>query len=178
MKKLLLVLSVLATIVIVSPADAALNAYLKLKGQKTGQIQGSTTQMGREGQIEVVAFEHTVKVDPGAKAKQHGVFTITKAFDKSSPILAKLMATQEPSEFELQLWRPAATGKEVQYYTIKLTNARITQINFKQLNNKFPENMKHEQYEEIAFTYESITWTFNDGGITYSDAWGSAVRPF
>ena len=36
-------------------ADAALNAYLKLKGQKQGEIKGSVTQKGREGAIAVIA---------------------------------------------------------------------------------------------------------------------------
>ena len=33
----------------------ALNAYLKLKGQKQGEIKGSVTQKGREGKIMVIA---------------------------------------------------------------------------------------------------------------------------
>ena len=41
-----------------SEADAALNAYLKLKGQKQGEIKGSVTQKGREGRIAVIAVQH------------------------------------------------------------------------------------------------------------------------
>jgi type VI secretion system secreted protein Hcp len=157
----------LAAIAVATPADAALSSYLKLKA-KSGPVAGSVTQMGREGTIEVIAFEHQVKADP--RTKQHGLFTITKAFDKSSPILAKLLTTQEGIlEFELQLWKPAATGKEINYYTIKLTNARVAQINFKQLNNRNPELMKFDHLEEVSFVYESITWTFNDGGISHTD---------
>jgi hypothetical protein len=36
-------------------AHAALNAYLKLKGQKAGEIKGSVTQKGREGGIKVIS---------------------------------------------------------------------------------------------------------------------------
>jgi type VI secretion system secreted protein Hcp len=32
----------------------ALNAYLKLRGQKQGEIKGSVTQKGREGKILVI----------------------------------------------------------------------------------------------------------------------------
>jgi len=38
----------------------ALNAYLKLKGQKTGAIKGSVTQKGREGLILVIAVSHEI----------------------------------------------------------------------------------------------------------------------
>jgi type VI secretion system secreted protein Hcp len=38
----------------------ALNAYLKLKGQKSGEINGSVTQKGREGKIMVIAVSHDV----------------------------------------------------------------------------------------------------------------------
>ncbi len=36
----------------------ALNAYLKLTGQKQGDIKGSVTQKGREGKIMVIAASH------------------------------------------------------------------------------------------------------------------------
>jgi type VI secretion system secreted protein Hcp len=38
----------------------ALNAYLRLKGQKQGEIKGSVTQKGREGKILVIGAEHEV----------------------------------------------------------------------------------------------------------------------
>jgi type VI secretion system secreted protein Hcp len=31
--------------------------------------------------------------------------------------------------------------------------------------------MKYSEYEEIAFTYQKIEWTWTDGGITSSDEW-------
>ena len=36
----------------------ALNAYLNFTGETQGKIEGSATQAGREGSIEVFAFEH------------------------------------------------------------------------------------------------------------------------
>ena len=38
----------------------ALNAYLKLTGQKQGDIQGGVTQKGREGKIMVIAVSHEI----------------------------------------------------------------------------------------------------------------------
>src|SRR6185436_12501865 len=112
----------------------ALNAYLKLKGQKTGEIKGSVTQKGREGKIMVIAVSHEI-VSPRDPAsglptgkRMHKPFVITKELDKSSPLLYKALCTNENiTEFELQFFAPkaggAGVGTEYNNYTVKLTNA-------------------------------------------------------
>jgi type VI secretion system secreted protein Hcp len=35
--------------------------------------------------------------------------------------------------------------------------------------------MKFAEYEEVAFTYQKIIWTWNEGGITSEDDWESPV---
>ena len=35
--------------------------------------------------------------------------------------------------------------------------------------------MQHEVREHISFTYQKITWTFEDGGITSEDDWEQPV---
>ena len=161
----------------------ALNAYLTLKGQKHGAINGSVTQKGRENQIMVIAVSHEI-VSPRDVAsgqatgkRQHKPFVITKELDKSSPILYDVLCTNENiTQFELRFFSPKNTGGagggiEVQNYTIKLTNARIVDIRFAMLNNKNPELLRYAEYEEIAFTYQKIEWTWVDGGISSSDDW-------
>jgi type VI secretion system secreted protein Hcp len=163
----------------------ALNAYLKLKGQKQGPINGSVTQKGRENKIMVIAVSHEIMSprDPASGLptgkRMHKPFVITKELDKSSPLLMNALVNNENiPEWELQFWTPqlsAATGvgAEKQHYTIKLTNANIASINFRMLNNKNPELMKYAEFEEIAFTYQKIEWTWVDGGIMAMDDWES-----
>jgi type VI secretion system secreted protein Hcp len=163
----------------------ALNAYLKLKGQKAGEIKGSVTQKGREGKIMVIAVSHEI-VSPRDAAsglptgkRMHKPFVITKELDKSSPLLYNALTQNENiPEWELQFWTPqlsAATGvgAEKQHYTVKLTNANIANISFRMLNNKNPELTRYAEYEEIAFTYQKIEWTWVDGGIMAMDDWES-----
>jgi len=165
----------------------ALNAYLKLKGQKQGEIKGSVTQKGREGKIAVIAVSHEV-VSPRDAAsglptgkRMHKPFVITKELDKSSPLLYNALVNNENiPEWELQFWAPqlkatTGTGTEQQHYTVKLLNANIASIDFRMPNNKHPDLMKFAEYEEVAFTYQKITWTWNDGGITAEDDWESPV---
>jgi type VI secretion system secreted protein Hcp len=165
----------------------ALNAYLSLTGQKQGLIQGSVTQKGREGKIMIIAVSHEI-VSPRDAAsglptgkRQHKPLVLTKEIDKSSPLLFNSLVNNENiSKFELQFWAPqlrasAGTGTEVQHYTITLENANIASISSRMPNNKHPDLMKFAEYEEVAFTYQKITWTWNDGGITAEDDWETPV---
>ena len=165
----------------------ALNAYLTLKGQKQGAIKGSVTQKGKEGKIMVIAVSHEI-VSPRDTAsgqatgkRQHKPFVITKELDQSSPKLYTTLCTNENiTEFELQFFAPKATagtgvGTEVNHYTVKLTNAHIVDIRFAMLNNKNPELTRCAEYEEVAFTYQKINWTWVNGGIMAEDDWEAPV---
>src|SRR5262245_39408907 len=121
----------------------ALNAYLKLKGQKQGPINGSVTQAGRKDKIMVIAVSHEI-VSPRDPAsglptgkRQHKPMVVTKELDKSSPLLYNALVNNENiSEWELQFWTPqikatSGTGVEVQHFTVKLVNANIASIAFR-----------------------------------------------
>src|SRR5262249_43308469 len=163
----------------------ALNAYLKLKGQKQGDIKGSVTQKGRENKIEVIAVSHSVisPRDPASGLptgkRMHKPFVVTKELDKSSPLLLNLLTMNENvTTWKLEFWTPQikaerGTGVEVQHYTIELFNANIASIDFIMANNRHADLMKFKEYEQIAFTYQKIQWTWNDGGIMAMDDWES-----
>jgi len=160
----------------------ALNSYLKLKGQKQGDIKGSVTQKGREGKILVMAFDHEVQTprDPASGLptgkRMHRPFTITKEIDKSSPLLYSALVNNENlTVWELQCFAAKTSGVEVNTYAVTLTNARIVDITSTMLNNKIPENAKMPLMEEVSFTYQKIQWTWVSGGITSSDDWESPV---
>jgi type VI secretion system secreted protein Hcp len=161
----------------------ALNAYLKLTGAKQGDIKGSVTLKGREGKIMVIAVSHEI-VSPRDVAsgqatgkRQHKPFVITKELDKSTPLLLSALVNNETiTEWELQYFAAkakagAGAGVETNNYTVKLTNASIADIKSIMLNNKDPELVKFAPYEEIAFTYQKIEWTWTDGNITATDDW-------
>jgi type VI secretion system secreted protein Hcp len=160
----------------------ALNAYLTLKGQKTGPIPGSVTQKGREGQIMVIAVSHEV-ISPRDAAsglptgkRMHKPFIVTKELDKSTPLLYSVLSHNENiTEFSVDFFRPDKTGVETKAYTVKLTNANIASIDFRMANNKHPDLMKFAEYEEVAFTYQKIEWLWLDGNIAADDDWESPL---
>lgn len=160
----------------------ALNAYLTLTGETQGKVSGSVTQAGREETMEVYGWAHEV-VSPRDAAsglptgkRQHKPIVVTKPIDKATPLLMNLLTNNENiSEWRLDCWKPSRSGKELQYYSMELVNASVAGIRTEQLNNKYPENMKHEVREHVSFCYQKIIWTFQDGGITAEDDWEMPV---
>lgn len=118
----------------------ALNAYLTLKGQKSGQIKGSVTQKGREDSIMVIDMDHSIVSprDPQSGLptgqRMHKPFVFTKELDKSTPILFNVLCTNENlTEAIIKFYEPAPKGvpgttSDVHLFTVKLTNVSISSI--------------------------------------------------
>src|SRR5437764_760728 len=139
----------------------AQNAFLKLAGQKTGEVKGSVTQKGEEGRILVIAVSHEIVSprDPQSGLptgrRMHKPLVITKETDKSSPLLWNMLCTNERiTEWSLQFWAAGADGKLIQSHTVQLVNASISDITYRMPNIKNPELVRYAEYEEISFTYQ------------------------
>ena len=179
LRKSIMFFVIIGFFVITTNAHAALNAYLYITGVKTGQVKGNVTQKGRENSIMIIAFEQMTKTEMAtATGKRNvGPIVITKEVDKSSPVLRQMLNTNESiKEAYIRFWTPGATGKEIQHYTVKLTQARIVSLKTVMANNKIPSNMQLKEYEEITIIYGRAEWTWMDGGImTVEDASSSSL---
>jgi type VI secretion system secreted protein Hcp len=168
-----------ATVLPASIAEAANTTYLKLKGAKQGDIKGSVTQKGLEGAIEVIAVSHEISVPtsvPGGKQvtgrRQHAPLVITKELDRSTPLLYKVMTTAERlSQVELTVYGPSEKGMSKPLYTVRLTDATISKIRAVTRG----EGDAAREVSEVSFTYKTIEWTWNDGGITAMDDWEQPI---
>jgi len=161
----------------------ALNAYMSLKGQRQGDIKGSVTQKGREGKIMVIAVSHNITSPRDAASglptgkRMHRPLVITKELDKSDPLLYNVLTQNENvSELRIDFYTPQLSakqgvGSETNHYRIELLNANVASIDFRMANNKHPDLMKFAEYLEVAFTYQKITWTWIEGGVTADDDW-------
>ncbi len=162
----------------IGTTTAALDAYLWVKGEVQGDIDGSVTKAGREGSMAVYEMKHGVSspTDPETGAAtgvpQHHVMTITKQIDRATPLLYQVLVNEENlPEVNLDLYRPGPGGIEQKFYTITLKNARVVDMNTYSLLNLDPEYASYPYLEEVSFVYQQITWTWVDGGITASDDW-------
>jgi type VI secretion system secreted protein Hcp len=152
-------------------------AYLKIKGSKQGDIKGSVTAKGFEGQIEVIAVAHEIfsprdlGAGQAAGRRQHKPIVITKNIDRSTPLLRQSFATGERlTEWLLQFFTKASNGSQKLYFTIKLTDAGITSASLIMPNAQVPETSNLREFEDLTFDYRAITWTWLDGNITAQDS--------
>jgi len=85
--------------------------------------------------------------------------------DLSTPRLYQALVSAETIKtFNLAFYMTAASGQEVQQFTINLTNAQISSINqVKQNSNSTPDLMKFAEYEEVYFRYQTIQWSWTNG---------------
>jgi type VI secretion system secreted protein Hcp len=155
----------------------ALPGYLRIVATTQGLIRGSVTQKGREEKILVLSSSHEI-VSPRnplngrpTGKRMHKPFIIRKEVDRSSPLLYQILCTNENiAEWQLQLYRPDRTGIERNHYTVKLTNATISAIQFRK-----PDIRKSDprlvEFEEVWFTYQKIEWIWVEGNITADDDW-------
>lgn len=165
----------------------ALNAYMTIKGQKQGQINGSVTQKGHENGILIHSFSHEIDSprDPASGLptgkRMHKPVFFLKEVDKSSPLLWNALTTNENlTSCQIQFWAPAvaagaAIGVEKLIYTVTLTNANIASMLQSMPSNVDPSTVKLSLLEEITLSYQKIQWTWADGGVTASDDWEAPV---
>jgi type VI secretion system secreted protein Hcp len=167
-------------------------AYLSIAGSTQGNITegaftedsvGNIYQEGHENEILVEAFSHTVTVPTDPQSGQptgqrvHQPLTITKVFDKSSPMLYKALTTGERlPTCELKWYRTSKTGTQEHYFTIRLEDAIITNITGRMPNCQDPNQAHFTQLEDVSFSYRKITWTHEIASTSGEDDWRAPAK--
>jgi type VI secretion system secreted protein Hcp len=131
----------------------------------TMAITGQGFPGSSEPPTAIIAVSHEI-VSPRDAAsglptgkRQHKPLTIRKEIDKSTPLLMKAIVTNQ--NLPAILIGMLRNGNQVM--TIKLTNASVS------------NRVQTGDFETISFTYQKITWTWLDGGITAEDDWEAPV---
>jgi type VI secretion system secreted protein Hcp len=155
---------------------------MKVTGKTQGQIKGDCDQADpkKKDTILLYAMDHHVEIPKDTHTglptgqRIHMPFKVVKHKDKSSPMLFQATCKGEQMTVEINFFSIDPTGKENNYYTIKMENAIAVDMGEYTLMTFLPENKPYRDMEEISFTYSKITWTYNDGNIEYTDDWKSA----
>ncbi len=168
----------------ISPTDpdppltrGAPRIFMTLDGEVQGTIEGSVTQAGREGSIEIKGVNHGASIDGGVDALSpvavHEPFVVLKAVDQSTPALWQALFDNEnlPSVL-LSFWVLERSGKELMYFTVELTDAQIVAMSM--LNDA---DTGTAVVEDIRFVYTDITWTWEANGATHTETWSDGVEP-
>lgn len=156
----------------------ALTSYMAVKGKSQGDIKGSCKQGGdKTDKVLVYAVDHQVEIPKDTHTglptgqRIHHPITITKAVDVASPKLYKCCCTGEQCEVMFDFYRIKEDGTEDKYYTIKLEEAIVVNMQAHTPLTFMPENKPYQDMEMVSFTYSKITWTFTDGNIEFVDNW-------
>jgi type VI secretion system secreted protein Hcp len=82
-----------------------------------------------------------------------------------------VVAVSQIRSAEIDFYRPDRTGIERKYFKIQLTNANISGMRLWVPNTRNPRSAQFPEREEIAFTYQKISWTWLEGAISAEDDW-------
>lgn len=157
----------------------AMTSYMKVTGYGQGEIKGDCSQEGemRKDMILVYDINHTIELPrdrlTGAPTGQriHLPLTITKHFDKASPLLYQALCSGEKCDVELYFFHITEKGTEEHYFTISLTEAIIVEMQAYKPMVFMPENKPYHDMEKVSFTYSKIIWSYVVDGIESEDAW-------
>lgn len=150
------------------------------EGASTQESIGAFFKSGHEDEIFVTGFEHKVSVPTDRLTGQvtgnrkHEYLQIRKLIDKSSPLLFQCLAEPKSLNATLHFYRSADTGSDgqpVHYYTIELEGAKVVNIITVSPDFLDPANDSISAYEEVRFTYSSITWNHETASSTAIDNW-------
>ena len=165
-------------------------AYMTVEGATQGNItQGAFTedsvgniwQEGHEDEVLIQAFNHSVMIPRDPQSGQpsglrtHRPVTVTKIFDKASPLMYQALCNGELlPKVEIKWYRTAPSGVQEHYFTIKLTDAICVDIQSYMPNCQDPANQSFTHLEDVSFSYRSIEWTHEVASTTGSDDWRKA----
>ncbi len=110
----------------------AIPAYMWIKDDGGADIKGSVTVSGREGSVEVVAFDHAVNIPTDSNTgkltgtRVHKPIVFTKETDASTPYLYKAVTSgQTLKSIEIKWYKIDDAGKEKEYFNTKLENVKV-----------------------------------------------------
>lgn len=127
-----------------------LHAFLNLPFKGAAQQKGP----GREGMTPVVAFNH--HSEPGVEQ----TFVIRKKIDGTTPKFRDFLDSKAPlTPWTLHLWHIPRSGPESNYISIELAGAKVAWISSTMPDLTNPANELIHEYEDVAFTFEKLTYT-------------------
>jgi type VI secretion system Hcp family effector len=150
---------------------AAPNAYLELtlngldiEGEPLVSAMGGTDV---SDQIECLAFNHEVFLS--GTRRTHGPIKFVKRVDKSSVLLMKGFDFNENGTARFRFFRQnATTGETEHFYTVELTNVRVSAIRTWFPNTLDPAAASYPYMEEVSLTYTGITITHEIANYSHS----------
>jgi type VI secretion system secreted protein Hcp len=162
-------------------------AYMSVEGITQGLITGgafteesvgNVWQEGHEDECLIQAFQHNVTLPRDPQSGQpsgqrvHKPVTVTKVFDKASPLLYQALTSGEQlTKCEIKWYRTSPAGTQEHYFTVTLEDAVIVDMKSYMPNCQDPKNAGFTHLEDVSFAYRRIQWDHVPGATSGSDDW-------
>ncbi len=166
-------------------------AYIKIEGATQGPItQGAFTedsvgnvwQEGHEDEILVQEIDHIVTIPRDPQSGQpsgqrvHKPFMFTAPLSKATPLLYNALVTGEMlTTCEVHWYRTNTAGKQEHFFTTKLEDALIVDIDCNMPHCQDPRNADFTQLVKVSLTYRKIIWEHTVAGTSGEDDWRKPV---
>ncbi|MEI7554584.1 type VI secretion system tube protein TssD [Candidatus Chlorohelix sp.] len=155
--------------------------YVTVEGTKQGKFKGESLQSKNANKIEGIRFSYGVTsprdiaTGQASGKRQHKPVTFTKEWGAATPQFFQAATTNEVLKSVLfEFTKSNANGEEYVYYTIKLTNATVSNINYAEDSlAKSGDPSNGLALEEISFTFQKIEIENKDGKTMATDDWTS-----
>ena len=145
--------------------------FLRVNGAPVAG-ESPETSLGRQDAIECLHYRSAVARPSAAGSgvasgrRTYEPLVVWKRIDKSSPLLARALAQNQVVDGVFKFFRQnPIDGNTEHYYTTEISQGRISAI------TQFLGEGTHmlEPFEEVAFVFNQIEWTYEPGGAAYSD---------
>ncbi|EJT84600.1 Hcp family type VI secretion system effector [Pseudomonas asiatica] len=166
-------------------------AYIKITGQTQGNITagaftsesvGNVFVEGHEDEILVQEIKHQITVPKDPQSGQptgqrlHKPFIFTSSLNKATPLMyAALSSGERLTTVEVKWYRTSVEGKQEHFFTTKLEDATIVDIQTTLPHAQNKENADFTQLVEVSMAYRKISWTHVTVGTEGSDDWRKPI---
>lgn len=154
--------------------------FFKVKGAKSGQINGEANDQVHKNEIEVLAWSWGMQGKPslgGGTASGKATIRelrITKRVDKSSTALMSALRTNEEIKEAILTLRKAGK-KPLEYLTIKIENGRVVSIDLEAGDVSGSPAL----FERVSFSFNKISVQYTpqapdgsgQGATSFEDEW-------
>ncbi len=157
--------------------------YMTIKGVHQGLITagalnklsvGGAAQEHHEDQFLIQAMAHNMFSNASNRSnyKRHEVLIITKAVDKSTPLIGNAFSSGETLvQCRIDWYRTAGEGVQEHYYTTELEDAVIVGVQALVADSMDPKNAYLMHRERVHFAYRNIRWSHEIAATFGSDGW-------
>ncbi len=151
--------------------------YVTIEGTKQGALAGESVRPKHEGSLEGVAFHYSVAHPRDAASgmatgrRIHQPITFVKQWGAASPQIFQALVSNETITSALfEFVRTDDNGEEVVFHTIKVSSARVTEI--EQFSDDSESAPSGKWLEKVSLVFQKIEVVNVDGHTSATDDFG------